>query len=200
LFQAQSQAYLPNRSSPQFQFSGDESCVGEEPDDEERGRLMPMMDDVYGGSWLKAEDLPENFRGVLTVEHVSVQTVGDGQDKERKLALRFRGKEKLLLLNVTNANMMAEITGSRDYDHWVGRQVVLFRTMTDYAGKRVPALRLDHARAAATAAPPPRPVPPPPPVTITEPRGDATVITDDDVPFSLVGLISFLSAASIFVA
>lgn len=146
---------------------------------------MPSMDDVYGGDYLKAEDLPLNARVVVTVESVTVAEVGkEGEDKQKKLALRFRGKEKLLLLNVTNANMMAEISGSRDYDHWPGHSAILYRTMTDFAGKRVPALRLDHPTA-VPASVPPKPAPPvwKPAAPIARPPAEAFVSTDDDVPF-----------------
>ena len=34
----------------------------------ERGG-MPSMDDVYGGNTLKADEMPLNFKAVLTVEH-----------------------------------------------------------------------------------------------------------------------------------
>lgn len=139
---------------------------------------MPMMDDVYGGNSLKAEELPPNFKAVLTVDRVSVQQFTDRDDKsnkEKKLVLYFNGKEKGLVLNVTNANMMAEIAGSRDYDYWPGHAVLLYRTMTDFAGKRVPALRLDHVPAGAAASRPTPPPPPPPPADFTA--------SDEDVPF-----------------
>jgi hypothetical protein len=148
------------------------------------------MDDVYGGNTLKAEDLPEGFRAVVVVESAYVQEFKDRDDDrktERKIVLRFQGKSKGLALNVTNANMMAEIAGSRDYDYWPGKKVVLYRTMTDYSGRRVPALRIDHPM----SSPPPPPVrrpapPPPPPPPAREPGtddGDGFQATDADVPF-----------------
>lgn len=146
---------------------------------------MASMDDIYGGSALKAEEVPLNFRAVVTVEHVSVQTVGKGEEAQRKLEVRFVGKEKTLLLNVTNANMMAEITRTRDYEQWPGHRVVLYRTTTDYAGKRVAALRLDHPSAMPSTAPRQAPPPPPPPA-------EEFQATDDDVPFIVV--LPFLAA------
>ena len=136
---------------------------------------MPSMDDIYGGDALKAEDFPQNKRVLLTVERVSERTLKarDGKGEERKLALHFHGREKVLLLNVTNANMMAEISGSRDYDNWPGNRVTLYRTMTDFGGKRVPALRLDHPPVVQTQAPPPPPVDP----------GYEPDAGDDETPF-----------------
>lgn len=146
---------------------------------------MPSMDDVYGGDYLKAEDLPPNARVVVQVESVHIAEFSEeGKPKERKLALKFVGKEKRLALNVTNANMMAEISGSRDYDNWPGYSTILYRTMTDFGGKRVPALRLDHP----TAAPAPVPSKPAPPVwkpaaPIARTPETPFVATDEDVPF-----------------
>jgi hypothetical protein len=141
------------------------------------------MDDVYGGDILKAEDLPLNYRGMMRVERVTLINFAakDGKPAESKLALHFQGKTKALALNVTNANMMAEVAGSRDYDTWAGHSVVVYRTMTDMGGKRVPAIRLDHPNAmpARQAAPPP---PPPPPPPVSEYASDFQA-TDDDVPF-----------------
>lgn len=147
---------------------------------------MPNMDDVYGGNTLKAEDVPQDYRGTLLIESVTCHTFDNdkkGGAPEKKLVVRFKGAEKGLALNVTNANMLAEIAGTRDYDYWPGKRVVLYRTMTDYAGKRVPALRLDHPAPAQRGGLPPATPPPPPPQA--EPSGVAAgfAVSDDDVPF-----------------
>lgn len=134
---------------------------------------MPTMDDIYGGTALKADELAPNFRARVTIEHVSVQTVGKGEEAQKKLEVRFVGKDKTLLLNVTNANMIAEITHTRDYMAWIGHQVVIYRTMTDFGGKRVAAIRVDYPNVMPSAAPPP----PPPP------QAQEFQATDDDVPF-----------------
>lgn len=139
---------------------------------------MGNIDDIYGGNTLKAEDLPENFRGTVKIESASVHEFEDDKrGKERKVVVRFQGKSKGLALNVTNANMIAEITGSRDYERWPGYLVVMYRTMTEFGGRRVPAIRIDHPN---TVPAPPRQAPPPPP-----PPSDTNGFqaTDDDVPF-----------------
>lgn len=138
---------------------------------------MGSIDDIYGGNTLKAEDLPENFRGAVKIESASVHEFEDDKKgKERKIVLRFVNKAKGLALNVTNANMVAEITGSRDYDKWAGYVVVMYRTVTDFGSRRVPAIRIDYPNTVSAAprqAPPP---PPPPPVQDFQ-------ASDDDVPF-----------------
>lgn len=158
---------------------------------------MPSMDDIYGGNSLKAEEVPVNFQAVVTVENVTLESMKarDGEGPSKKLALHFVGKDKGLLLNVTNANMMAEITGTKDYDYWTGHQVLLYRTTVDFAGKRVPAIRIDHPANLRRPVPPPavRPVappPPPPPVQHGEPGLDE--IDPADVPFSLTALLPVL--------
>lgn len=146
---------------------------------------MPSMDDVYGGKSLKAEDLPLNFQAVVTIESTTLETMkaNNGEGPSKKLALHFVGKDKGLLLNATNANMVAEITGTKDYDYWTGHQILIYRTTTDFGGKRVPAIRVDHPANLRKAAPPIRPVaaPQPPPEAHGEHGLDA--ISDDDIPF-----------------
>ncbi len=147
---------------------------------------MASMDDVYGGNTLKAEDLPPTFRGVVVIESATVHEFEDRDNKgsvERKILLRFKGKTKGLALNVTNANMVAEIAGSRDFDFWPGHAVLMYRTTTPFGGKMVPAIRLDHPPSNGQPvqkriAPPP----PPPPPPAREP-GEDFQATDEDVPF-----------------
>lgn len=161
---------------------------------------MPMMDDVYGGNALKADEMPPNFRAVLTVERVSCQSFADRDnksEKERKLVLYFHGKEKGLVLNVTNANMMAEIANSRDYDYWPGHKVLLYRTMVEFGGKRVPGLRLDHVPSEVLKPSTP-PVPPPPPPSAPRPDGS---VDDSEIPFAVVlPLLAGLVGLGTFIA
>lgn len=122
--------------------------------------------EAFPGQYLKAQDLG-TARARVVIDRVSVEEVGDGH----KPVLYFRGKDKGLVLNKTNAGMIEEITGSDETDNWTGKTVVLYQTKTDYQGKRVPCIRIDYDRSGKPQAPPP----PPPPAE--------DEIGDDDVPF-----------------
>ena len=112
--------------------------------------IMPKVGDMFSGSYLKASDL-QGKRSVVTIDAISQEEVGG----EPKWILSFRGKEKTLVLNKTNANMIAEITGTDDSDGWAGKQVVLYPAKTDFQGKRVDCIRVDYPVAKPQPAPDP---------------------------------------------
>lgn len=126
------------------------------------------LNEVYGGNYLKAEDIKEHGPVRVVVESV---TIMDADDGKKKAVLHFRGKDKSLPLNITNANMVAELYGD-EMDDWEGKRLTLYVCKVDFQGKRVDAIRIKDA---ATAAEPVRRAPVPEPVT--EP------LTDDELPF-----------------
>ncbi len=79
--------------------------------------------------------------------------------------LFFVGKDKGLVLNKTNFNVIADITGEADSDDWPGKRITLYATKVDYQGRRVDAIRVDDPpkdedkprRAAPAPAPAPEP-------------------------------------------
>jgi hypothetical protein len=121
---------------------------------------------AFPSTYLKAPDLAGR-RALVTISHVKLEDVGD----EAKPVLYFQGKEKGLVLNKTNANMITEITGSDETDHWKGKPIVLYVTKVDYQGKRVDGIRVDHPAANGNGTQPVAPPPPPEPLTV------------DDIPF-----------------
>jgi hypothetical protein len=83
----------------------------------------------------------------------------------------FKGKEKGLVLNKTNGNMIAEVAGDDDTDNWGGASIVLYPTRVDMQGKRVDAIRVDKPEPGQGRTPTP---PPPPPAPFDD---------DENVPF-----------------
>lgn len=146
------------------------------------------------GSYIKAEDLKDRAIAV-TVENVDLEDVGKDGKKEMKLVAHFRGKDKTLILNRTNADSMAEIFHTDSYDGWRG-QIVLYPDTTMYGGKKVACVRLRSPHAGPLAqqtsgnpgTAPAQPTFQPatafsaPPVAAAAYTGEA--ITDDDIPFA----------------
>ena len=99
--------------------------------------------EAFPSKYLKAADLGGRKIGV-TIDSVEMANIGDDQDK---LVVYFQGKSKGLVLNVTNANMIAEIAGTDETDNWRGVQIALFETKVDYQVRRVPAIRVDYPTA-----------------------------------------------------
>jgi len=132
---------------------------------------MPKISEMRESKFLKKEDVGRGALG--TIERCSQMNVAmEGAGQELKWCLSFTDIDKPLVLNGTNIQLCAQICGSEDTDHWIGKRIVLYTDPTVmYAGKMVGGIRV---RAPKASAPPP---PPPPPVA-TGPE-----LTDDDIPF-----------------
>jgi hypothetical protein len=139
---------------------------------------MANIDLLFPSQYVKAADLTGR-RVTVRISHVKVEEVGD----DRKPVLYFQNTPKGLVLNKTNAEMIKEITGTSETDHWVGVPIVLFVTKTDFAGKRVDAIRVDRP---TTTQPRPVPVAAPTP-TAFMPAEDTFATGEmpdhDDIPF-----------------
>ena len=72
-----------------------------------------------------------------------------GSDARMKPVLSFVGKQKMLVVNKTNALAIAAQYGN-DTTAWVGRDIILKPVMVSFQGKQVLAVRVD-----TFTAPPP---------------------------------------------
>ena len=95
-----------------------------------------------GSQYLKAADLPERSELDLTIDKIQVEEIDDRNGtKEEKPVLRFLGKEKGIVLNKTNGEVLISNYGD-DTDGYPGQPIVLYRTETQFQGKLVPCLRI----------------------------------------------------------
>lgn len=133
---------------------------------------MPTIHDLTQSKFLKKEDvIPPKLVTVAGYEQVNVAM--QNEPAEMKYVLQFHELEKPLVLNSTNGQLIAQITGSEDFDQWIGKRIVLFVDPNiSMGGKLVGGIR---ARAPKLAASAPAPKPAPAPVP-AEPA-------EDDVPF-----------------
>lgn len=156
---------------------------------------MADINTMFPSNWIKAPDLGGR-RVTVRMSHVKIEEVGD----DKKPVLYFQGTNKGLVLNVTNANMIKEITGTGETNDWHGRMITLFVTKVEYGGKRVDGIRVDHPDNQARQAPPTQPRPAPPvvaaPMTalgsiaeaspfrpVEETFATGPELSDDDIPF-----------------
>src|SRR5690606_41858672 len=96
------------------------------------GRVPLKPGDAFPPTFLKAGDL-NGQRAVVIVSHVKFEDIGG----DHRPVVYFKGKTKGLVLNKTNGNMIAEISGDDDTDNWGGTRLVLYPTRVDFQGKRV---------------------------------------------------------------
>ena len=85
---------------------------------------------------LKAEDL-KGHAVKVTIEGSEVVAFDNGN----KLVLKFKGKEKGLVLNKTNANIIASHYGD-DETKWIDKEIIVYPDKTTFSGKIVDCLRV----------------------------------------------------------
>lgn len=91
---------------------------------------------AFPSKYLQASDLQGQEVGVQ-MAGVATETIG----QDSRPVLHFVGKSKGLVLNKTNATMIALSYGD-ETDAWRGQAITLFPTETDYQGKRVACIRV----------------------------------------------------------
>ena len=135
---------------------------------------------AFPSNYIKASDL-QNRPVRVRMNYVKIEKIGD----DEKPVLYFIGKEKGLVLNKTNANVIALIYGD-DTDNWSGGDIEIYPTETDFQGKRVDAIRVrlpsrqidQNDRIAPNSRARYEQEPPPPP-----PPHDNAGAFDDEIPF-----------------
>ena len=133
--------------------------------------------DAFPGLYLKADDI-EGVEPIVTISHIETEPIGP--TKEMRLVAHFQGKHKGLVLNLTNSNMIAQLTDSNDTDDWVGARIKLFATTTEYQGKTVPCIRVK----SATPKPSKAKVKPTPVEVDDANDALADVAEEDEIPFA----------------
>lgn len=104
-----------------------------------------IVNDFYAteSKWLKAGDLrtPDNkpIKAKLTIERTELV---EFKDNTKKIGIFFRGKEKGLVLNKTNAALVAEQHGQNTND-WTDKEISIYPTTTDFGGERVECIRVE---------------------------------------------------------
>jgi len=127
---------------------------------------MPTVNDLKDSRFLAKTDVePDVLATIESYEKMNVAL--ESQAPEMKWTLRFTKLPKPLVLNSTNGQLIAAITGSEDFDNWIGKQVVLYNDKTvSFAGKLTGGIRVKAPRnQAPQGTPNPDWVdnPPPPP-------------------------------------
>ena len=136
------------------------------------------IDAAYPSKYLKTADL--GGRSVrVTIDRFEIEEVVDG---DRKPCLYFAGKDKGIVLNRTNADMICSAYGE-ETDNWLGQVIELYPDKTRFQGKMVDCIRVRVPKIAKeTVIQPQRPTAPLPQNGGYSDRNPPP-ITDEDVPF-----------------
>jgi len=97
---------------------------------------------AFGGDYLKAADL-QNKPVTLIMGKVEMAVMKDPRtgSEEQKPILQFQGTDRSLVLNKTNANIIAACF-SDETEAWFGQKIELYPTTTEFGGKIVPCIRV----------------------------------------------------------
>lgn len=99
------------------------------------------INDAFPSKYIKANDL-KGHDVLVTVARVTREDVGgNGEEGDIKPIVYFQGTKKGLVLNKTNCNRIASMYGP-ETDAWVGKQVTLFPTETEFGGNMVDCIRI----------------------------------------------------------
>ena len=90
------------------------------------------ISDAFPSKYLKSDDVGTQ-RITVTVMALTMEDIGD---KEFKPVLRFMGKDKGMVLNKTNATILASVWGD-ETDQWQGKQLELFAQPVMFQGRQV---------------------------------------------------------------
>ncbi len=96
------------------------------------------MSTAFPTKYISAADLTGRAC-VVTIETTVQETVG--QPPENRPVVYFRGKQKGFILNKTNAHAITFLHGDES-DNWRGKQIEIYPTTTDFAGRIVDCIRV----------------------------------------------------------
>lgn len=113
------------------------------------------VSELRESKFLRKEDVGAG--ALLTIREVYEENIAkDGAPAEMKWCVAFDEVEKPMVLNSTNGQLIAKVTGSEESDAWVGHKVVLFHDPSiSFSGKVVGGIRVRAPRGAAAAKPGP---------------------------------------------
>jgi arabinogalactan endo-1,4-beta-galactosidase len=100
--------------------------------------MTMQISTAFPSEYLRAADL-QGKQVRVVIDRVELREVGN--DGEHKPVLFFKDKDKGVVLNKTNATVIADAYGD-DTDDWGGQDVVLFSAIVSFQGKNVNAIRL----------------------------------------------------------
>ena len=119
---------------------------------------MDINDAYPKGEYISAADLKPTGPLKISIAGFEIKNFGEDGDKP---VISFVGTDKKLVLNKTNGSVIADIHGS-ETNNWVGKQITLYPTKTDFGGKLVDCIRIQHPEMAMPTYQAPLPAQQPP--------------------------------------
>jgi hypothetical protein len=138
------------------------------------------IQDLYPSKYLKGEDL-QGRSVTVTIEKLTLEKMG--QSQESKPVLSFVGARKSLVLNRTNALVIARLYGD-ETNLWAGKAVTLFATAIRAFGENHTVVRVSPTKPNSPTKPTKGGDPSQPTENQLDDLEDIADDVDDDVPFT----------------
>jgi hypothetical protein len=106
------------------------------------------INDAFPSKYLKAGDIKGKPPVAVVISNVVMEEMPDGENKP---VVYFQNKEKGVVLNKTNASMIAH-SHSPDTDGWIGKTILLRCEAVPFGGRIVDSIRVSVNQAEAYAA------------------------------------------------
>lgn len=129
---------------------------------------------AFPSKYLRATDIGDRQVKVI-MSHVEIESVGQGNEAEHKPVVYFEKSKKGMVLNKTNAEILARAYGD-EMDDWSGKEVIIYVAEVQFKKEMVEALRLKVPKPTQ----PIRPISDPPPATSLDDYG---ADMNDEIPF-----------------
>ena len=96
---------------------------------------------LFPSDFVKSADLGGK-EVTVTIKAITVDELTmAGGIKKNKAVIRFEKAKKKLVLNRTNADIIAKMYG-KDTDKWIGKTITMYETTTTFGGKTVDCIRI----------------------------------------------------------
>jgi hypothetical protein len=107
---------------------------------------MAKIDEVYAGSFVRADELPLGRRITAIIAVAEVEMVGQGEQATAKVVLDLCAQDgrkwpRRLVMNKTNAMMLAAVFGN-ETAAWRGHPIQLWREKVMFGGRMVDGIRM----------------------------------------------------------
>lgn len=143
---------------------------------------MPDVRKLFDKAYIYAYDL-EGRDVTVTIERVAGGTlIGTGGKSNKKPIVFFKGTEKGLALNITNARTIAGLYGGFDSEAWIGKKITLYATTTTFGAQTVDCIRIRNVIPKGKGEPIRDDVPPP---TAEAPAPPLAPLTSGEIDFGV---------------
>lgn len=133
---------------------------------------MPDYRTMFDNKWVKAWDLGGKTITVTIVKvEAGVLENAKARKKDRAPIVWFKGAQKPLALNKTNAGAIAKMYGN-ETEKWIGKAITIYPTKTTFGPDEVDCIRIKPGAPTGKAEDMPTPPAPPP----DEPGAEGDVI------------------------